>query len=245
MDDVFRHPASEPVPIAGAAGGRKPLRPVSWAAATPQVDELTQMMQSVEHTRADLARLWREIQDLPATEVDVGSEHLLSRLCHLTGADRAQWDLVGSLPIGKSVRMASGDWIGPLNPNDITALTGPEIVTTVSTHDSLRIYFTLTRRAGAAEFTTAQHQLLELVLAGLSRWLHWLALSYGPVSASGTLPPHQRKVLLMLVTGRSEKQIAAELNLSTNTTHQYVTAIFRRFGVRNRPSLITKWLACA
>lgn len=244
MDDVFRHPAAEPVPMSGTPGQRKPLRPVSWAAAS-QVDELTQMMHSVEHTRADLARLWREIQDLPATEVDVGSEHLLSRLCHLTGADRAQWDLVGAMPTGKSVRMAAGDWIGPLNPNDFTALTGPEIVATVATHDSLRIYFTLTRRAGAPEFSPEQQQLLELVLAGLSRWLHWLALSYGPVSASGTLPPHQRKVLLMLVTGRSEKQIAAELNLSTNTTHQYVTAIFRRFGVRNRPSLITKWLASA
>lgn len=230
--------------MSGTPGMRKPLRPVSWA-ATPEVDELTQMMHSVEHSRADLARLWREIQDLPATEVDVGSEHLLSRLCHLTGADRAQWDLVGVLPIGKSVRMASGDFIGPLNPNDITALTGPEIVATVATHDNLRIYFTLTRRANAPEFAPEHQQLLELVLAGLSRWLHWLALSYGPVSASGTLPPHQRKVLLMLVTGRSEKQIAAELNLSTNTTHQYVTAIFRRFGVRNRPSLITKWLASA
>jgi DNA-binding CsgD family transcriptional regulator len=217
---------------------------VAWA-STQGTTNLVYVMQAVEYTSADLARLWREVQDLPATEVDIGSEHLLSRLCQLTGADRAQWDLIGSLPNGKSTRMAAGDWIGPLNPNDITALTGPESMATVSVHDNLRIYFTLTRRAEAPEFTPAQTQLLALTLAGLSRWLHWLALSYGPVSESGALPPHQRKVLLMLVTGRSEKQIAAELNLSTNTTHQYVTAIFRRFGVRNRPSLITKWLASA
>ncbi len=202
-------------------------------------------MHAMASTSTDLARLWREIQDLPATEVDIGSEHLLNRLCQLTGADRAQWELVGSLPSGKLTRMASADWIGPLNPNDFTALTGPECTADVSVQDNIRIFFTLTKRVGAADFEPEHVQLLNLTLAGLSRWLHWLALSYGPVSDSGPLPTYQRKVLLMLITGRSEKQIAAELNLSTNTTHQYVTAIFRRFDVRNRPSLVTKWMTAA
>lgn len=206
---------------------------------------MVEVARVMEQAGGDLARLWREIQDLPATEVDVGSEHLLSRLCQLMQADQAQWELVGTLPSGKSIRMARGNWIGPLNPNEITALTGPDTSSAIAVHDNLRIYFTLTRRAGAADFTPVDNHLLTLTLAGLSRWLHWLALSYGPVAATGALPPHQRKVLLMLMTGRSEKQIAAELNLSTNTTHQYVTAIFRRFEVRNRPSLITKWLAAA
>ncbi len=226
------------------AGARASLRPVSWGISKdPQA--LSHLMHVMASSSADLARLWREIQDLPATEVDIGSEHLLNRLCQLTGADRAQWELVGSLPNGKLTRMAIGDLIGPLNPNDITALTGPECTADVSVQDNIRIYFTLTRRAGAAEFEPEHTQLLNLTLAGLSRWLHWLALSYGPVSDSGPLPTYQRKVLLMLITGRSEKQIAAELNLSTNTTHQYVTAIFRRFDVRNRPSLVTKWMTAA
>ena len=49
-------------------------------------------------------------------------------------------------------------------------------------------------------------------------------------------------MLLLLLTGLSEKQIAAELNLSTNTAHQYVTSLYRRFGARNRPSLTAQWL---
>ena len=93
-----------------------------------------------------------------------------------------------------------------------------------------------------AHYEAAARATLELALAGLSRWLNWLSLSHGPVLASGPLPPHQRKVLLLLLTGLSEKQIASELNLSTNTAHQYVTALYRRFGARNRPSLTAKWL---
>ena len=34
------------------------------------------------------------------------------------------------------------------------------------------------------------------------------------------MPPHQRRVLLMLVTGLAEKQIADQLEISVNTAHQ-------------------------
>jgi len=189
-----------------------------------------------------LSKLWQDIQDMPANSVDVGTECLLTGLCEITQADRAQWDMVGALPNGNAVAMASGHWIGPLNPKDITSLTGPEILCFSQVSNDLRIYFTLTRRFGAEPFSPEQEHILELALAGLRRWLRWTALSYGPVTDSGALPTHQRKILLMLITGLSEKQIAAELGLSENTTHQYVTSVFRRFGVRSRPSLVSRWL---
>jgi DNA-binding NarL/FixJ family response regulator len=39
-------------------------------------------------------------------------------------------------------------------------------------------------------------------------------------------------------SGDSEKQVAARLGLSQATVHQYVTALYRRFGVRSRAQLI-------
>lgn len=82
-------------------------------------------------------------------------------------------------------------------------------------------------------------------LQALRRWLIWLDLSRGPVTAKGAMPAHHRKVLLALLDGLSEKQVAAELGLSINTAHQYVTALYRRFNVRNRASLMGLWLASA
>lgn len=84
------------------------------------------------------------------------------------------------------------------------------------------------------------------LLRVLHRWLIWLDLSHGPINGKGRrMPRHQRKVLLMLLKGLSEKQIAASLHQSVNTTHQYVTALYRRYRVHNRASLMALWLNLA
>jgi DNA-binding NarL/FixJ family response regulator len=52
------------------------------------------------------------------------------------------------------------------------------------------------------------------------------------------LPPRLRQTLHCLLEGDSEKQVAARLGLSQATTHQYVTALYRRFGVHSRAELM-------
>ena len=52
------------------------------------------------------------------------------------------------------------------------------------------------------------------------------------------LSPRLRQTLASLLEGDSEKQIAARLSLSLATTHQYVTALYRVFGVRSRGQLM-------
>ena len=52
------------------------------------------------------------------------------------------------------------------------------------------------------------------------------------------LGPRLRQTLACLVEGDSEKQVAARLDLSYATTHQYVTALYRRFGVGSRAQLL-------
>jgi DNA-binding NarL/FixJ family response regulator len=57
-----------------------------------------------------------------------------------------------------------------------------------------------------------------------------------------TLSPRLRQTLACLLDGDSEKQVAARLRLSRPTTHQYVTALYRHFGVRSRAQLLTHFL---
>jgi DNA-binding CsgD family transcriptional regulator len=46
-----------------------------------------------------------------------------------------------------------------------------------------------------------------------------------------------RQTLACLLEGDSEKQVAARLSLSHATTHQYLTALYRHFGVQSRAQL--------
>lgn len=213
---------------------RRPLRRVPLVEASPH--------STAEQSALDLARLWSEIQDLPAHEVDAGLVHLLQRLSQMLAADGARWELLGSTHPGGTVCVASQVFWDLQAGNDLSDMTGPELSLTLPMRAGMRMHLTLMRAAGGEVFTEAHRSLLETALAGLTRWLHWLTLSHGPVLTTGPLPPHQRKVLLLLLTGLSEKQIAAKLDLSTNTAHQYVTSLYRRFGVRNRPSLTAQWL---
>ena len=214
---------------------RRPARRVALASAFES--RQPQTPQASMH----LPRLWQEIQDLSAHEVDAGLLHLLQRLAQLLGADGIRWELLASSQPGNTVCVAS-QVFWHLQPHASSEMTGPELSLTLPMRGGMRMHFHLMRAQGSDAFTESHRATLELALAGLSRWLNWLTLSHGPALASGPLPPHQRKVLLLLLTGRSEKQIAAELNLSTNTAHQYVTSLYRRFGARNRPSLTAQWL---
>lgn len=214
---------------------RRPARRVALGSAfLPQAP-------APDQARLDLARLWQEIQDLSAHEVDAGLLHLLQRLSQLLGADGIRWELLASSQPGSTVCVAS-QMFWNLQQHASTDMSGPELSLTLPMRGGARMHFHLMRAPGAEAFTEAHRATLEMALAGLSRWLNWLTLSHGPALASGPLPPHQRKVLLLLLTGLSEKQIAAQLNLSTNTAHQYVTSLYRRFGARNRPSLTAQWL---
>lgn len=67
-------------------------------------------------------------------------------------------------------------------------------------------------------------------------------LDRGLMLASTPLAPHEQKVLQLLLTDASEKQVAQRLGLAVSTTHSYVTGIYRKFGVRSRAGLMSLWL---
>ena len=49
-----------------------------------------------------------------------------------------------------------------------------------------------------------------------------------------TLSPAQRGVLIALADGRSNKQLARDLDVTEATIKAHMTAIFRKLGVMNR-----------
>jgi len=75
------------------------------------------------------------------------------------------------------------------------------------------------------------------------KWFHRrLMLSHGLLSASTPLTPTERRVLQLLLTEASEKDIGRQLEIAPSTAHQHVSSVFRKFGVRSRAGLMSLWL---
>lgn len=103
-------------------------------------------------------------------------------------------------------------------------------------------WFGIHRAPGRPPFTEADLDAVAYALRGI-KWFHrQLMLSHGLLVAVTPLTQTERKVLHLLLSGLSEKLIAAELDRSHHTVHEYITVIFRKFGVNNRAALMALWL---
>jgi len=69
-----------------------------------------------------------------------------------------------------------------------------------------------------------------------------LCTELGAVGEHTFLSPRLRQTFACLLEGNSEKEVAARLCLSQATIHQYVTALYRHFGVRSRAQLLARAL---
>ena len=93
--------------------------------------------------------------------------------------------------------------------------------------------FSLNRSWGDKPFSERDCSLIEIVFREVV-----------PFMVEPTpLPPRLRAVLEALCSGMSEKQIAAELDLSPHTVHDHVKQLHRRFGAQSRGELISRALA--
>lgn len=123
---------------------------------------------------------------------------------------------------------------------------------TVGIYDSTYIGFPLNQNAEShfgfhrmntrKAFGAEEMRLLAYALRGI-KWFHkQIMLGHGLLVATSPVSPSERKVLHLLLTEASEKEIASQLGLSPSTTHQYITGIFRKFGVSGRAGLVSLWL---
>ena len=103
-------------------------------------------------------------------------------------------------------------------------------------------WFGVFREIGKPGFTLEERDTLSYALRGI-KWLHrQLMLSHGLLIASKPLTPAERRVLQLLLSRTSEKEIGHHLGLTVNSVHQYVVSVFRKFGVNSRASLMSLWL---
>lgn len=166
--------------------------------------------------------------------------HLLMRLGTLLHAQRVECSLVSQNNTGKLVTQLWHTWTAPGQHMPVNVVQ--TLLHNFPIGEHAYFAFALKRTTATPEFEAQTRDWLTCAVAGLGRWLQWLALSHGVPSHHGPMTPQHRKVLLCLLSGLNEKQIANKLKLNIHTTHQCITAIYRRFDVRSRASLTAQWL---
>ena len=95
---------------------------------------------------------------------------------------------------------------------------------------------------GASLFSSEDRDVVAYALRPL-KWFHRrIMLHHGLLIARAPLTPTERRLVGLLLTERGEKEIARDLELTPATTHTYITALFRKFGVSGRAGLTALWL---
>jgi DNA-binding CsgD family transcriptional regulator len=99
-------------------------------------------------------------------------------------------------------------------------------------------------RIGARKrrFSAKDRAVLGYALRGLRWFQRQVLLDHGLLVARLPLTPMEHRVLRHLLTDMPEREIAAVLGLARPTTHNHVTAIFRKFGVNSRAGLMALWV---
>lgn len=112
----------------------------------------------------------------------------------------------------------------------------------IPTNKDTESFFLFDRMSTSKRFSEEDAELIGYVMRGL-KWFHReLLLSHGLLLARKPLSGVERKIISLLLTEKTEKEIAKELGQSPATTHKYVTGILRKFGVRGRLGLMALWL---
>jgi len=91
-------------------------------------------------------------------------------------------------------------------------------------------------------FSAQQATLVGTVLRGIRSFQRRLFLDHGLLVGATQLTSLQRRIVRGLLTEMTEKELAVSLGQQPRTMHQYVTALYSRFGVKSRAGLMSLWL---
>lgn len=95
----------------------------------------------------------------------------------------------------------------------------------------------LQRASGERDFSPREQRLLGFLHGELGPLVRRQLVSATEPGLGG-LSPRLSQTLACLAEGDTEKQVAARLGVSPATAHEYVTALYRRFGVHGRGELL-------
>jgi len=116
---------------------------------------------------------------------------------------------------------------------------GERMVGSFALSDKAESVFSIDRGLNKPPFTIEDKTKLVRALLLFPRMHFWLMLSKGILEpAKKPLTPREQMVLKMLITPKTESQIAEELSLAKGTVHNYVTDIYRNFSVHSRYQLM-------
>jgi DNA-binding CsgD family transcriptional regulator len=110
-------------------------------------------------------------------------------------------------------------------------MAGPDEVNMIS----------MARTPGDRPFSGRERRLLHVFHHELGP-LVGTRLARGRKDGPKPMSPRQRQTLERLLDGDSEKQVARRLGLSLPTVHQYITELYRRYGVSSRAELMARWV---
>ncbi len=116
------------------------------------------------------------------------------------------------------------------------------LLTTYPLDGSVEFTFGFDRPDGEGSFDEEHRHLLHAIFAHLSPLMRSFCQRRGFLPDQTALTPRERDVLEHLLGPWSEKEIADILGLSTSWLHEVVITIYRKFNVRSRAELMSKWL---
>jgi len=102
--------------------------------------------------------------------------------------------------------------------------------------------FLVDRHGDSPRFSKDDEMLAGTVLRGIRGFHRRLFLDRGLLIGEHEISPVSRRIVQKLLTGMSEKEIAAAINQTPGTTHKYIKSIYSRFGVNGRAGLMALWL---
>lgn len=97
------------------------------------------------------------------------------------------------------------------------------------------------RAVGEKQFSPRERRLLSLLHDHLAEHVG-TGLASGGEPRISSLSPRQKQVLLYLLEGLTEKEVAGELGLSKPTVHEHATMLYRAMGVSSRPELLARFI---
>ena len=249
-------------------------------------------------------RLWDELPDFPAADLDGACRHLMQIICNLIGADNATWVGVARMKQGALARKdilqgwrAAASVSRRLYSRDESRFVkrlikeqdsdpGMASIAIARAAGQFRVHRMRDGFVDFAKFRRTRHYQLayrafgiddrmwvgfpvhkdtesfflfdklrtrrrfsedDAALAGEAlrgiKWFHrQLLLGHGLAIAEKPLTSMQRRVLGLLLTEKSEKEISVALGHSFDTTHTHVMEIYHRLGVNGRAGLMALWL---
>jgi len=98
----------------------------------------------------------------------------------------------------------------------------------------------LCRATGAEAFSERDAYLVDLCLSEMA-WPFTAEMNYVDPKLE-SLQPRLKKVMMLLLEGDSEKQVAFKLGLSPHTVHEYVKDLYSELKVSSRGELLAQWV---